>query len=411
MSSTNPFSPFSPFSVLLFTNRSETVQRVRQMVSEHPTAPVWWTWIFATILSFAAPLLFMIRTNTSQIQWHQDIVACALLLVIEVVGIFSMNYLATWGIRRQQRKPWGVPLSEDEPRILGFRPGIWVGAATAYAMCAILKVIYPFVSMLLTLTLPHKQVVSLDITMNTVIGVMSLLYFSYAISYFYGIPKRVFVFRYLVLPVVLISIIGVVLAIALGQYAQYEHAKMQQEHALRHEAPGRPAAGRFAPGMVAPGSVAQAGVTAPTAAVPSSTVPSATAGTGEVPAIHHGPITLSEVVRRDDNRCLSGLPLAAPWRSSGQIAVTVVRFVPRRKVPVDIAWNNRTLHGMLAPRYMGNQRVLVHPDGSPVGTTMLAVVSSGMTVTLGERVRMAAYHAFHRMPCTYVPNLIVGGVS
>lgn len=349
----------------------------------------------------------MIQHKTLPHSWHQGLVVCVLLLAIEVFGTFFMNGLATWGIHRQQRKSWGVQLLEDEPRILGFRTGVWVGAATSYAMCAILKVVYPFAAMLLALTLPRNQDVSVNATMNTVIGVMSLLYFSYAISYFYGIPKRVFVFRYLVIPVVVISILGVMLAIVLGQYAQYERRGIQQKHVSQHVSAVGVVPGKVAAGV---GHATAGMMVVPSAVTPRATaVPSTTIGAGEAAASqsHYGPITLSEVVRRDDARCLAGLPLSAPWLSSGQISVTVVRFVPRRKVPVDIAWNNRTLHGMLAPRYMGNQRVLVHPDGSSVGVTMLAVVSSGMTVTLGERVRMAAYHAFHRMPCTYVPNLIV----
>jgi hypothetical protein len=389
----------NPFSVLLFTNRPETVQGVRQTASAHPSAPVWWTWIFATILSFAAPLQHMIQHKTLPHSWHQGLVVCVLLLAIEVFGTFFMSGWATWGIRRQQRKSWGIQLPEDEPRVLWFRPGVWVGAATSYAMCIVLKILYACVALLLILVSQPQQMMSMASTMNTVIGVLSLLYFSYAISYFYGIPKRLFVFRYILISVILVSIVGIVLAVVLGQYAQYERRDIQQKHWSRHMS-----AIGVAPGIAdAPAGM----MVVPHAAVPRAAATHVAAGTSKTTGTNrNSPITLLEWVRRDDARCLAGLPLSAPWLSSGQVSATVVSFVSKRDVPRDIAWNNRALHGMLAPVYMRNQRVLVHPAGSSVGVTMLAVVSSGMRVTIGERVQMDSFHAFHWMPCTYVPNLI-----
>jgi TonB family protein len=115
---------------------------------------------------------------------------------------------------------------------------------------------------------------------------------------------------------------------------------------------------------------------------------------------------LSSMIRNDDTHCLAGLPLDAPWPSGASVPATVVQFVPRMDVLRDIAWNNWALHGMIAPRYLRNQRVLLHPDGSRAGVTMLAVVPADMRVTIGEHVQMDQYHAFHRAPCTYVPNLI-----
>ena len=334
--------------------------------------------------------------------------------------------------------------------------------------------------------------------MSTVISVMSLLYFSYAISYFYGIPKRLFVFRYVVLPVVLISIAGVIAAIMIGQYKNYENQKARHN---AHQSVVSPT-GATAPASIpetqraamddyaamlhklvqanvrTPRSVQMAhaegttmisfrltpegyllsaqiarssgvvaidhaalnavkGVkfppfiqdmprhpltfevsihlswhyvpTAPATGLQNATHPAHTTGHVLVtpPYRFSASPLLSSMIRKDDTHCLARLPLDAPWPSGASVPATVVQFVPRMDVLRDIAWNNRALHGMIAPRYLRNQRVLLHPDGSRAGVTMLAVVPADMRVTIGEHVQMDQYHAFHRAPCTYVPNLIV----
>ena len=374
----------NPVKVLLFTNRPEAVNRIHQTVSANPSAPLWWTLVFAPILAFSAfPLTRLIHQTTQVVFDWNYLVTASMLLVVQALGILFMNGMATWAINRQQRKSWGVPLP-DEPRVLGFRPGIWVGAATSCVVCLMMLILEA--SVILLHTMFHQQIVS---TMSTVVSVMSLLYFSYAISYFYGMPKRLFVFRYVVLPLVLISTVGIIAAIVMGQARNYENQKARHD-AYHSAAPAT---------MIAPAQSA-IGVYA---ARPSQT-------TGQAlltpPSRFGGSSLLSSMIRKDDAHCLAGLPLAAPWSAATPVSATVVRVVPRMEVLRDIAWNNRALHGMIAPRYLRNQRVLLHPDGSPAGVTMLALVPPGMQVTVGELVRMDPFHAFRRAPCTYVPNLV-----
>lgn len=384
----------NPLKVLLFTNQPEAVNRIHQTVSANPSAPLWWTLVFAPILAFSAfPLTLLIHPTTQVVFGWNYLVTASMLFVMQALGILFMNGMATWAINRQQRKSWGVPLP-DEPRVLGFRPGIWVGAATSCVVCLIMLILEA--SVILLHTMFHQQIVS---TMSTVVSVMSLLYFSYAISYFYGMPKRLFVFRYVVLPLVLISTVGIIAAIVMGQARNYENQKARHD-AYHSAAP----ATMIAPARLpAPSPVAPPSAIGVYAARPSHTTGQALLAP---PSRFGGSSLLLSMIRKDDAHCLAGLPLDAPWLAATPVSATVVRFVPRMEVLRDIAWNNRALHGMIAPRYLRNQRVLLHPDGSPAGVTMLALVPVGMRVTIGEDVRMTAFHAFHRAPCTYVPNLV-----
>ena len=482
--------------VLLFTNRPETVDRMRQTLAANPSAPVWWTLFFSVTIAFSSmSLTHLIQPKSPMVSGWAYLVVSIMLMVVQTLTLLFMNGMATWAMNRQQRKSWGVSLP-DEPRILGFRPGIWAGAATSEAVC--IGVMLQEVCAALLLPAWHKQIAS---TSGTVFGVMSLLYFSYAISYFYGIPKRLFVFRYVVLPVVLISIIGIIVAIVMGQYRNYENQKAQSnvhQSAVAHAGmvtPARtlassPKARRAAMDVYAdkirklvqanvrmPDSVqmthaggtvvitfrltpsghllsaqvakssgvvavnhaalktvddirfppftkdmprhpitfevsvnlsAQPVTTAPAASLQYAMHPAHTTGQALLapPSRFGASPLLSSMIRNDDTHCLAGLPMDAPWSPGASVPATVVQFVPRMDVLRDIAWNNRALHGMIASRYLRNQRVLLHPDGSRVGMVMLAVVSAGMRVTIGEHVQMDRYHAFHHAPCTYVPNLI-----
>ncbi|MHB1704739.1 MAG: hypothetical protein ACYCSH_01645 [Acidithiobacillus sp.] len=389
-----------PLKVMLFTNRPESVDRMRQTLAAHPAAAAWWSVLFAAVLSFTAiPLQHLLQPKSPPIifGWVY-LVRSAFILLGAILGILFMNAMATWAVNRQQRKPWGVPLP-DEPRILGFRPGIWVGLATSYAIAIIMITLEVCVILLPSPASFHTLVTS---TMGTVISAMSLLWFSYAISYFYGIPKRLFVFRYVVLPVLLmliIGIIGIVAAIVMGQVKNNENPKARTE-ASHSAAPAT---------MIAP---AHLPTPRPVAPQPQPSTASRLPAHMTVlaplapPSRFGGSPLLSSMIRKDDTHCLSRLPLAAPWSPAHQVSATVVRFVPRMEVLRDMVWNNRTLHGMIAPRYLRNQRVLLHPDGSHADVIMLALVPTGMMVTIGERVRMDSFHASHRMPCTYVPNLI-----
>lgn len=214
----------NPLKILLFTNQPKSVNRVRQAVAVNPSSPVWWTLLFLMVIaSSSMALTHLIQPKTIMVSGWNYLVVSVMLMIVQILSILFMNGMATWAVNRQQRKSWGVSLP-GEPRILGFRPGIWVGAATSYAVC--IGMILLEVCAALLLTAWHKQIVS---TMSTVVGVMSLLYFSYAVAYFYGIPKRLFVFWYVVLPVVLISIVGIIAAIMMGQYRNYENQKAQQK--------------------------------------------------------------------------------------------------------------------------------------------------------------------------------------
>ena len=58
------------------------------------------------------------------------------------------------------------------------------------------------------------------------------------------------------------------------------------------------------------------------------------------------------------------------------------------------------------PNYMTNMRALVHVDGSPEGSRVVALVSKDLTVQPGKRVEFVGGHVDPTLPCHYIPNLI-----
>ncbi len=489
----------NPLKILLITNRQETVNRVRRTVAANSSSPVWWTLAFSVIIAFSSlELAHLIHPKAHMVyRWWSYLVVSIMVLVVQILVMLFTNVLASWAINRQQRKSWGVSLP-DESRILGFRPGIWVGMATSYAVCTGMVILE--VSAALLLTAWHKQIMS---TMSTVISVMSLLYFSYAISYFYGIPKRLFVFRYVVLPVVLISIVGIIAAIMMGQYRNYENQKARHNvhssvvapagivtpsHSLAsipktrqtalddyavmlrnliqanadtpkfvrmigHAGGTAVVSFRLTPsghllssqvarssGVVAVNRAAlkvakdirfppftkdmprhplmfevsihlssHPATTAPAARLQNAIHPARTTGQTllATPSRFGNSSLLSSRIRKDDAHCTSGLPLAAPWLPSGTVSATVADFVSRSQALRYVMENQQNLHGMMESRYLSNQRVLVRQYGFPTSDTELALVPVGMQVFIGESVQVVSFHASHRLPCTYVPNLIV----
>lgn len=487
----------NPLKILLFTNRPETVNRVRQTVAANPSAPVWWTLFFLVIIALSSmALTHLIKPKSLMAPGWAYLVVSIMLMVVQTLTLLFMNGMATWAMNRQQRKSWGVSLP-DEPRILGFRPGIWVGAATSEAVCIGMMLLEVCVALLLPAW--HKQIAS---TSGTVIGMIYMLYFSYGISYFYGIPKRLFVFRYVILPTVLIAIVGIIAAIMMGQYRNYENQETQHNVHPSVAAPAvmtKPALAlaskqkmqqtamddyaamlrkliqanirmpesvrmmhtrgtavisfRLTPlghllsariarssGVVAVNHAALKTVddirfppftkdmprhpltfkvsihfsahpviTAPATRLQNTNHPLHTTGQTLLPPpsrFGDAPL-LSSMVRKDDAHCASGFPLAAPWLSSGTVSATITGFVSRPLAIRYVMENQQNLHGRIESQYLSNQRVLVHQYEFPTSDTELALVPVDMQVFIGETVHVVSFHASHRLPCTYVPNLIV----
>ncbi len=62
-------------------------------------------------------------------------------------------------------------------------------------------------------------------------------------------------------------------------------------------------------------------------------------------------------------------------------------------------------HMTINPDYVSNPRALVHVDGSPEKSRVVALVDKGLTVRIGDHVEFVGGHA-DAMPCHYIPNLI-----
>ena len=216
----------NPFALMLFTNSGNAVERVRRTVAASPSSPLWWSLALVALnIALALPYNYLVHPGVKvpAVSWEIMVPA---ILAINFMGILVMSGLATWAVHRQQRRSWGVPLPE-EPRVLWFRPGIWVGTVTSYAMA--IGVFLSGVFVLLLFPSLHKQIAGI---LGTAEGAVTLIFFSRAISYFYGIPKRLFIFRYVIIPVLLIAVAGIALAVVFGQYHQYK--KLEARHEAIH---------------------------------------------------------------------------------------------------------------------------------------------------------------------------------
>lgn len=264
------------------------------------------------------------------------------------VGLLFLATMISWGLVRQSRKSWGVALPE-ETRVAFFRPGVWAGLTTG------LLYSFPLWMVGMALIVAH---VPLGFFVQGVSGLVALIYGIQAVRDLYEVPRRRYLYGFVVSPFLIVAIIGMGLAIAIPQWQNYERTAQ----AARPQTPLVPEQTKMSP-------LAQ--------------------------------------LRLDDASCAGGLPLALPLHVGRWYAGRVVGFVPRLLALTIVLRSEALVHGTLEPAYMQNTRVYVHPVNLGPRAHLLAVVPTGMSVHLGEKVRIAAGRASHRFACQYIPSLVM----
>jgi hypothetical protein len=85
---------------------------------------------------------------------------------------------------------------------------------------------------------------------------------------------------------------------------------------------------------------------------------------------------------------------------------TVIRFQTPDAARADIPNREARIGCAIDPRYLNDQRAVVRQDN---GKVQIFDVPEGLTVRVGERVRMIGSYSSKAFPCSYVPILITPG--
>lgn len=264
------------------------------------------------------------------------------------LGFLILATMISWGLIRQSRKSWGVALPEER-KVAFFRPGVWAGLTTG------LLYSLPLWTVGMALIAAH---IPLGVFVQGISGFVAFTYGIMAVRDLYGVPRKRYLYGFVVSPFLVVAVIGIVLAIAIPQWQDYERMA-QAARAQTSPVPERP--------KISP--LAQ--------------------------------------LRLDDAFCTGGLPLTLPLHVSRWYAGTVVGFVPRLLALSIIFRSEAQVHGTLEPAYLKNRRVFIHPANLGPRARFLAVVPAGSSVRLGERVRVAAGRASQRFACQYIPSLVM----
>ncbi len=264
------------------------------------------------------------------------------------LGLLFLATMVSWGLARQSRKSWGVALPE-EGRLAFFRPGVWAGLT--------IGLLYSFPLWVVGLALIAAHVRT-GFGVQGISGLVAFIYGIKAVRDLYGVPRKRYLYLFVVSPLLIVALIGIVLAIAIPQWLNYERlVEAAQAHAS--------------------------------------------------PVSERTKISPLAQLRRDDASCTGGLPLRLPLHVSRWYAGTVVGFMPRLLALSIVFRSEAQVHGTLEPAYMSNQRVFIHPAHLGPRARFIAVVPAGLSVRLGERVRVAGARASHRFACQYIPSLVM----
>ncbi len=360
-------------------------RHIEDLRDKSRTSPYAFMWITLALSTLAIPMGYF-SSYAPNAQHLSVWVLMVIAWVASLAGILYVGGMASWGLRRQtQKKSWGVPLPDEENTWL-FRPGVWAGLAVGMLYQAVLLVLGAVLWFLL-----H---IKLGLNIAGVSGAVGTVYTLTALTALYKIPKGFYLGRFVFAPLIILSALGIALAIILGQIRNYDQAA--KKHA--EQSPARRQA-------VAPATAIRP--PAPTGRFSETFSPDA-------PVLQepHIPQTMPpRSLATVDQHCIGGLPMALPQHPAGLHSGTVTAFVPRRMAISTIFRTQRAVHGFLSPEYMADQRVLVHPDGANPAMRLMAVVPAGMTVQIGQEADVAGAHASHRFACRYTPDLLMAPVG
>ena len=379
--------------VFLLLHFRQHIDAIRDKSEESPYA---FMWITLALSALAIPMGYFSSFAPNAI--HLSVLALiATAWVSSLVGILYLGGMLSWGLRRQaQKKSWGVRLP-DEAHVWLFRPGVWAGLAIGLFYQSIFLIFGAALWLLL-----HLQI---GLTITGVSGVVGIVYTVQAVTFFYQVPKRTYLWRFIFLPLLIISVLGIILAIVFGQIHNYDQA------AKRHAEPSSAVVRPTIPPIVA--TVSNAWM-APTPATPIGHPASAYSFSKAFPLqepVTAAPRVFPPMPARSlatiDQHCIGGLPMRLPQQSEWHHAGTVTGLVPRLAAVSAMFKTQNAVHGFLDPEYLADQRVLVHPSGAVPDARFMVVVPAGMSVQVGQKVEMAGAHASHHFACRYAPNLLM----
>lgn len=355
------------------------IDAIREKSVESPHVFMWMT---LALSALAVPIGYF-RSFAHAIPLHLSIPALiAVNWISTLVRILYLGGMLSWGLRRQaQKKSWGVPLP-DEAHSWLFRPGVWAGLA--------IGMLYQFIIIIFGAALWLLLHLQIGLMIIGVAGIVGLVFTVQAVAFFYQIPKRRYLWLFVFSPLLIISVFGIILAIVLGVIHNHDHALKE------HVEPSSAVISPSAPPTTASNHTR---IAPPMATLPpqhsAMTIPR-----GLLPMPTRSLTTI-------DQHCMDGLPLRAPQQSEWEHSGIITRIVPRRAALFSMFRTQKVVHGFLAPEYLPDQRVLVHPNDSQPGVHVLAVVPANMPVHVGQEVEVAGWHVSHHFACRYVPNLLV----
>ena len=304
-------------------------------------------------------LLTILFASTATAWWFysrmkaaSDLDLAVFFIVACLGGYLSVLFLGTmisWGLVRQSRKSWGVALPE-ETKVVFFRPGVWAGL-TIGSLYSV-----PFLIGGLGLMAAH---VPFGVLVRGFSGLVAFIFGILAVRDLYGVPRKRYLYGFVLAPLLIVALIGIVAAIAIPQWQTYER--------LVHAAQRAKAA----------------------------------------PVAYRGRSPSLAQLREDDSSCAGGLPLGVPFEVRGGYVGRVVGFVPRMLALAILFRSEHQAHGILEPVYSQNLRIFVHPLHSGARVRLVAVVPAGLSVRLGQKVRVENARASHSFACQYIPNLVV----
>ena len=238
----------------------------------------------------------------------------------------------------------------------------------------------------------------------------------------YGIPLRGTTGRRLSLimltPPILIAVVGMVLAIALGLQQKHKQmaTTMPNLSSSKVGMPAAPAQGQqHVNGQIDPDYLYS-----PRVAVHPDVAPYGTKIMAVVPKKHKqmettmpnlspSKVDMSAAPAQEQNQaamnCNGRGPMLMPLAPQ-ELGASVIGVVSSSEALAAIEQGQQHVNGQIDPDYLYSPRVALHPDAAPYGTNIMAVVPTGMTVTPGQHISYTTGYADSNRPCFYFPNLV-----
>ena len=119
----------------------------------------------------------------------------------------------------------------------------------------------------------------------------------------------------------------------------------------------------------------------------------------------HGQAANAVLTRSQDMNCNGHGPMLMP-SAPQDFGATVIGPVSQNEAMAVIQNGQRHANGLLDPEYLYIQRVALHPDVAQPGSNTLAVIPSGLGVTIGQHVVYRTGYADPDRACHYFPNMI-----